>query len=220
MRSVKQSKKFIFLAMIFAGSLFGASMHSAYALEVTQASLKSSSVSDISLFVFEERIGSIVKEIARRENISTKISLKVRGHIRNRKLVGQREEILNKIANEYDLEWFLHNKTLYVSSKSERTTRVPKLGSLHVEDVLQALQKSGLDFERFSTQPLPDRTAMIITGPPNYVALVETLITTMRGPEDTGSGANAGGGPVIDVYRGTARQKVRVDRTRWRASGN
>ena len=161
-----------------------------------------------SVFVFDDKIENFIKELIKDEKLSAKISRKVRGKVIRRKLIGSRDEILNKISKEFNFEWFVYDRTLYISNRSETTTRVIALDKLKMENVLNALKAAGLQLDRFPIRNMADRKTFIISGPPSYVALVETIISSLQAPKGKTVPKL---GNFVTVYKGSEKFEINLD---------
>lgn len=85
------------------------------------------------------------------------------------------EAFLDRLSASHGLQWFDHSGTLYISRKNEEVTRAISTSS--ILDVRQALSDLGILDRRFGWAEMPQRGAIVVSGPPAYVELVEQ---TMR----------------------------------------
>lgn len=162
---------------------------------------------EVGFYVFQDKIDGVIKQLVNREKISAKISDTVSGTIERRKFQGTKTSILNELSQEFNFEWFIYNNTIYVSDRSEATTRIVNLNTLSMKDVLAALKDADLSQDQFTINYLSNQKTFVVTGPPTYVALVEAIVGQLAQPEEkkateTGS---------VTIYRGTARDDVRID---------
>lgn len=171
--------------------------------------IKIDTTQSIKLFIFKDKIANVLKELVKTDGFSTKISDKIRGDLERRQLVGSLNNILNELSREYDFDWFVHSKTLYVSDRSEKITRVVKLDKLDVDSVMAALNYSDLVFERFPIIPSEDKKSFVISGPPNYVALAEAIVASRQNPAE-GEETNTLN-DTISIYRGIKRTDEKID---------
>ncbi len=165
---------------------------------------------EVNLFIFEDKITNILREISRHRGIVIKISDKVKGYIRKRRLSGTFKATLNELSSDHDFEWFLYEKTLYVSNKSEKQTHFPKLGKLSYDQVIKSIRSSGLELDRFQIKLLDDKNSIILSGPPSYVAIVETIIETLQFPGKDAKKRIAQKIPTVLIYKGSKLYRVRL----------
>lgn len=93
------------------------------------------------------------------------------------------DEFLNRLGMSHGAQWFQHGGTLYASLASEGVTRA--LPASGVAGIRQALTSLGVVDARFGWADLPERSTVIVTGPPAYVELVSrTLATLPPAPAD------------------------------------
>ncbi|MEL6573708.1 MAG: hypothetical protein AAFQ64_18800 [Pseudomonadota bacterium] len=134
---------------------------------------------------------ALLREVARDRGASIISSSKARGIVRDIVLRGTLPDILNSLAETYGLDWFYYNDVYYVSSDEEAATRVIGLGHVTPEAAIAALQKAGLWQEDRSAASTFEDGVLILTGPPQQLALVESVIQYVRDAK-----------PMIIVRRG------------------
>lgn len=80
---------------------------------------------------------------------------------------------LDRLALEHHFQWFVYNNTLYVSPQDEQTSERLEISPDAAPDIKQALSGIGLLDPRFGWGELPDDGVVLVTGPPEYVALIK-----------------------------------------------
>ncbi|WP_213989510.1 type III secretion system outer membrane ring subunit SctC [Sodalis sp. dw_96] len=85
------------------------------------------------------------------------------------------EGFLDRMALQYRFQWFVYNNTLYISPQEAQTSRRLEISPDAAPDIKQALQGIGLLEPRFGWGELPDDGVVLVTGPPEYVALIENF---------------------------------------------
>jgi len=82
-------------------------------------------------------------------------------------------DFLNRLGLQFRFQWFVYNDTLYISRQSDQVSRRIKVSADAAPDLKQALTDVGLLEPKFGFGELPDDGVVIVTGPPEYVDLVE-----------------------------------------------
>lgn len=96
---------------------------------------------------------------------------------------GSPETFLNRLALEYRFQWFVYNDTLYVSAQSAQVSRRLEISPDAAPDIKQALKGVGLLDPRFGWGELPDEGVVLVTGPPEYVAMIADLTKKSEKPK-------------------------------------
>ena len=131
---------------------------------------------EYSYFIVNQDVTAFFRDFARDTRIRFQPSAKTRGRLQTAELVGTVDDIMSEVTTSLDLDWFAHNSVIFVSNKSEVLTRMIRLGDLGYQDALDELEKSGLLFEEFPITTAAENTALMVTGPPRFIALVEGVI--------------------------------------------
>lgn len=97
---------------------------------------------------------------------------------------GSPEAFLNRLALEYHFQWFVYNDTLYVSAQSAQISRRLEISPDAAPDIKQALKGVGLLDPRFGWGELPDEGVVLVTGPPEYVAMIADFTKKSEKPKD------------------------------------
>lgn len=92
-------------------------------------------------------------------------------------------EFLNQMGSTYGFQWFYSNGSLHVSRNSESATRSISSGGLNLANFRKALIEIGILEPKFGWGELPDRGAVIISGPPAYVDQVVWAVATLPLPQ-------------------------------------
>jgi len=100
---------------------------------------------------------------------------RVRGTLKKMTLPLNIEEMLEKIAPQFDLKWHFQQKKIYVSIGSETTTRLIFLGETEMEDLEQAIKGAGLKTQAYDLTYVEDSNSVIVNAPVSYIASVELI---------------------------------------------
>jgi len=129
-----------------------------------------------SYVIVNQEVDHFLRDLARDTSTRIQSSPKVRGRIKQSTFMGSPEEILRGVSSKLELDWFQHNGVFFLSSKREALTRLIRLGDLDLGDVTKELGVSGLLFDDFPISSAAENSALLVTGPPRYLALVESVI--------------------------------------------
>lgn len=127
-------------------------------------------------FIVNQDVTDFLKDLGRDTRSRFQTSPKVRGRLQSAEFSGSVESIMNDVATRLDLDWFKYNSVIFVSDKSEALTRMIRLGDLSLQDAMTELDTSGLLFDEFPVTAAAEDTALLVTGPPQFLALVESVI--------------------------------------------
>jgi type II secretory pathway component GspD/PulD (secretin) len=127
-------------------------------------------------FVVDHEIAGLLEKIATDADVRIQPSDSVRGRIAGERLSGTVTEVLDRLAAERDLDWFVFNDTYYLTARHETKARMIRLGALSYDDALEALTRAGLTKDSFPVQPAADGTAMLLSGPAIYLGFSEAVI--------------------------------------------
>ncbi len=127
------------------------------------------------IFVVEQSLPDFLRHAARRNGYEITITPRVRGTLKKMSLPLNMEEMLKKIAPQFDLKWHFQQKQLYVSVGSENTTRMIFLGNTDMEDLKKAIQGAGFKSQAYNLTFVEDSNSVIVNGPISYIASVELI---------------------------------------------
>ena len=77
--------------------------------------------------------------------------------------------LLDRLALEHRFQWFVYNKTLYISSLDQQTSARLEVADNTIADLKTALTQTGLLDERFGWGELPDIGVVLVSGPKRYI---------------------------------------------------
>lgn len=107
--------------------------------------------------------------------VSPGIGAKVNGRFNNR----NPSEFLDQLCSTYGLVWFTHGGTLYISKAAENLTRSLPASAGNLGGLRQALTDLGVLEPRFGWGELADQGVVLVSGPPNYVRLIEETLNKL-----------------------------------------
>lgn len=91
---------------------------------------------------------------------------------------------LDRLALEHHFQWFVYNNTLYISPQDEQSSERLEISPDAAPDIKQALSGIGLLDPRFGWGELPDDGVVLVTGPPQYLALIKRFSEQREKKED------------------------------------
>ena len=127
------------------------------------------------IYVVEQSLPDFLSQAARRNGFEITMTPRVRGTLKKMTLPLNIEEMLEKIAPQFDLKWHFQQKQIYVSLGSENTTRLIFLGETDMEDLEQAIKGAGLNAEAYDLTYVEDSNSVIVNAPVSYIASVELI---------------------------------------------
>jgi type II secretory pathway component GspD/PulD (secretin) len=150
--------------------------------------------------VVEMPTDDVVRLVAKQFGLVPHISDRVRGRVSNVRLEGDLGQMMASIAADSDIEWFVYEGGLEVSTNDETITRFVPLKGLAFEDAQRVLNDASLDTTRFGIQPIANGGAVRVSGPPKAVEVVEALFALTTAADKPIPATKA-----IVVRRGTSK---------------
>lgn len=87
-------------------------------------------------------------------------------------------DFLEQLASAWHFDWFVANRSLYVSTRADAMIERIALHGLDADAAQAALSAIGLYDARFGWGPLPGQDAVLVSGPRAYVALVRRYLAS------------------------------------------
>jgi len=128
---------------------------------------------------------TLLKDFANSHAVSLHASPDFGGVVNGRIRADSPTDFLNRLGIQYRFQWFVYNDTLYISPQSSQISRRIKVSSDAAPDLKQALQDVGLLEDKFGFGELPDDGVVIVTGPPEYVQLVQEFSSKDKDKKQT-----------------------------------
>lgn len=85
-------------------------------------------------------------------------------------------EFLDRLGARYRFQWFVYNRTLFISSSSDATTERMDIAREALSDAKAALLGMGLFDPKFGWGEMPEQSAVTVSGPREYLRLVKGVI--------------------------------------------
>jgi len=173
---IKHYTKFLAVAsIVLAASNAGMTANAnGLSFEQTQ-SITAPQTKQPKIYVVEQSLPDFLRQAARRNGYEITMTPRVRGTLKKMTLPLNIEEMLEKIAPQFDLKWHFQQKKIYVSIGSETTTRLIFLGETEMEDLEQAIKGAGLKTQAYDLTYVEDSNSVIVNAPVSYIASVELI---------------------------------------------
>ncbi|WP_153020357.1 type III secretion protein [Paramesorhizobium deserti] len=150
---------------------------------------------------------SALREFGRNLGIPIDISDRVRGQVRGEIRARTAGEFLRELAAANGLVWYFDGSVLHVNSSEEFTTQIIDAGRASGATVLDEMQRLRLTDPRFSIYFTPHSSALRVSGPPSYIAMVRQVVSTVQPPPQTQADD-----PRVRVFRGGRRDELVTSR--------
>lgn len=131
------------------------------------------------IHIIEQSLPDVLRQAARKNGYQITMTSRVRGTLRKITLPLNMEEMLTKIAPQFDLKWHFQQNQVYVSVGSENSTRMIFLGETKMKDLETALGGAGLKTQSYNLTHVEDTNSVIVNGPVSYIASVELLAESL-----------------------------------------
>lgn len=155
-------------------------------------------------------IASVLKEFSYINDIPLITSEKVQGRVQGRWLDIPCGEFLQKMSRLYDFDWYDDGSTLYISSKSERTTQIIPLHNHTLSELKTGLQNLGLLDRRFDITPGPASDTLAVSGPPRFLSMIQQTLLSLPNTAHPAR-AMSNSSRHLTLFRGSAVSDVIVN---------
>ena len=133
--------------------------------------------------VIDQDLPAALQELGSNLAIKVNVSPEVKGRIQGRMPEGTAQEFLERVAANYNLEWYYDGSVLYVTSARENRTQLLVLSPIGFDRLKSALDALQISDARFPIRPAPGNGVVMVSGPPRYVALVEQTLAGLVAEE-------------------------------------
>ncbi|MCC2113605.1 MAG: hypothetical protein KDJ16_16340 [Hyphomicrobiales bacterium] len=134
---------------------------------------------DGEVLIVDQDIASLIKDFAKKVGIRADISRGVRGRVRDLRLPTEPSAFLDELARRYQIDWYFEGNALHVSAISEAASRMIGLGNVDFDSVRTEVIAAGLDPDRFAMKNMEAAKAVMVSGPPSYIARVELIVESL-----------------------------------------
>jgi type III secretion protein C len=130
-------------------------------------------------FADNESLVDVLQRFAGGFSLTLKMAPGVAGLVNGKFNAASPTEFLDKLAGVYGFNWFVYAGTLFVSPASAMVTKTISVGNGAIAGLRQALDRLGVIDDRFGWGELADQGLALVSGPPDYVALIERTIKAL-----------------------------------------
>jgi type III secretion protein C len=133
--------------------------------------------------VIDQDLGAALQEFGANLGVKVNISPEVKGRIQGRIPEGRPQAFLDRLATNYNLEWYYDGSVLYVTSARESRTQLLVLNPIGFDALKGALDALQISDARFPVRPSPGKGVVMVSGPPRYVVLIEQTLAGLVAEE-------------------------------------
>lgn len=176
--------------------------------------------------VIDQELGAALQEFGANLGIKLSISPEVKGRIQGRIPESKPQAFLDRLATNYNLEWYYDGSVLYITSAKENRTQLLVLSPIGYDALKGSLDALQISDPRFPLRPSPGKGVVMVSGPPRYVTLIEQTLAGLVAEEQArpkpspaapsvAAAAKAPPPPkvtVLTVYRGSGTTILRDGR--------
>lgn len=150
-----------------------------------------------SIYAGNEPLSDVLQKFAANFSLRTEVDPALTGLVNGKFNTTSPTEFMNKLGGAYGFDWFVHAGTLFVSRSSASVTKAISVGNAGEGARAGAVQKALADLgvldERFGWGELPERGLALVSGPPQYVKMIEDTLAVLP--------VTAQGGQQVMVFR-------------------
>ncbi|HRJ70378.1 MAG TPA: hypothetical protein PK812_12315, partial [Beijerinckiaceae bacterium] len=156
------------------------------ALDQKNASAPSLPTTRIAYVVRNQNLDQLLREVGQLANVRVVPGPGVRGAVRERRLEGPFNTVLDRMARDFNLFWFADGGTIYVDPADEQKSKIFRVKGSSPEHIDRALEAAGLGRHRDRIQAVGSDGLVRASGPENFLRSVESILTGVAGT-DTGT---------------------------------
>ena len=123
--------------------------------------------------VVDQDVHDVLGELGRNVKIDVHVSDAVKGRVRGGWRVDTVGSFLDRLTSDVGIEWFFDGHRLNVSSAEESVRRVLPLDGVEAKAWQTSIKQMGIESDQFPVVIDEDRGVALVSGPPQYVQLVE-----------------------------------------------
>jgi type III secretion protein C len=130
--------------------------------------------------IVDQELTVVLREFGQNLGLRVKLSQKVSGQVKGGLPKASALTFLNTICRMYGLDWYFDGSTLHVTAVTEEVTRFLPARKETPAKLTENLKRLSFYDDRFPLRSNPDNTAIVVSGPPAYVALIEQTLASMQ----------------------------------------
>ena len=132
----------------------------------------------VAYYVISSTVSDVVADLGKEIGLRYELDGRLDGKLTSRHLQGSVESLLANLGQEFGFVYFDYNDVLYVSAITETLTRVVSREGFTSSEIMLLVEKGGLSDAPINLKEIAASNAVIVTGPPAAIALVESLVQT------------------------------------------
>ena len=129
--------------------------------------------------VVDQDLRQVLQEFGRNLGLVVRLSDDVHGRVRNMPGARNAREFLDTVAAQQNLVWYDDGAVLHVAAADEVQSKIIPLAGASYAQLKEALAELGLAGQRFGLRASANSNLVNVTGPPDYLALVEQTIEVL-----------------------------------------
>lgn len=130
--------------------------------------------------VVDQDLRELLAEVGTRIGVSVQVSTAVKARVRGRLPSAPPQEFLTRLAAIYGFEHYYDGSTLWVTSPTEKQTRMLPLDGVTVDQVNLALDELGASDPRYPLRGSVAANQIVVNGPPQFVAIAERTVQALQ----------------------------------------
>ena len=146
-----------------------------------------------SYYADKKPLRKVLQEFATSFNLSADLPNEMNDSVSGRFNVNNPNEFIDRLAGTFGFSWFTYSGTLYVAHNKDTVVRsILTNNSGSSNNLRQMMNNLGLLEPRFGWAEMPEQGVVVVSGPPAYVRMIESTITSLP---------SAPGGQQIAIFR-------------------
>jgi type III secretion protein C len=146
-----------------------------------------------SYYADKKPLRKVLQEFATSFNLSADLPNEMNDSVSGRFNVNNPNEFIDRLAGTFGFSWFTYSGTLYVAHNKDTVVRsIMTNNSGSNNNLRQMMNNLGLLEPRFGWAEMPEQGVVVVSGPPAYVRMIESTITSLP---------SAPGGQQIAIFR-------------------
>ncbi|MEX5491574.1 type III secretion system outer membrane ring subunit SctC [Pseudomonas asgharzadehiana] len=126
----------------------------------------------------------VLEDFAQTFGIQVQIDGLLEGSVNGKIRANTPQSMLDRLAVEHRFQWFLYNKTLYISTLDLQESARLEVSAETVADLKRALTDIGLLDSRFGWGELPDEGVVLVSGPKRYIEQIKQFSSQRKSPDE------------------------------------
>ena len=130
--------------------------------------------------IVDQELTVVLREFGQNLGLRVKLSPKVSGQVKGGLPRSSALTFLNTLCRMYGLDWYFDGSTLHVTSVTEEVTRFLPARQETQAKLAEHLKRLSFYDDRFPLRSSPENTAIVVSGPPAYIALIDQTLASMQ----------------------------------------